>query len=328
MSAPRFVLEVRDSHGALVTRARIDALPVTVGRGYGCDVIVDDPYLDPVHVRIIQEGDALVAEDAGSANGLRANGSNERVPRVPLVRGTILHAGRTTIRYVDPAEPVPPARRDRPAAWHSPLAERSRLASPWVRAGAVAACLAISALVKWSSTFGLRPMREVGSEVVAALVALAIWAGLWSVGARLARHPALFTYHLAITSLATAALVVVFGIDGWLEFLWPRQWFIAALLLTLVCGTIVGLVYAQLGLASSLRRWWRIGAAVALPAVLFGVIYIVESSDESKFSSKMTYDAELKPVPARFVPAQSVEDLAEVVSELRQSVDKDTASKD
>ena len=49
------------------TRWRLDALPATIGRALTNDVILDDPYVDAIHVRITSGGDGIpVAEDAGS----------------------------------------------------------------------------------------------------------------------------------------------------------------------------------------------------------------------------------------------------------------------
>ena len=67
-------LEVLDRRGRLLARHRVDQWPVTVGRAYTSDVIVDDPYVCPAHVRLSRNGDAgLVVEDLGSVNGTRVS---------------------------------------------------------------------------------------------------------------------------------------------------------------------------------------------------------------------------------------------------------------
>ena len=45
------ILEIRDARG-VPTWHRLDALPLTIGRGLSNDIILDDPYLDANHARI------------------------------------------------------------------------------------------------------------------------------------------------------------------------------------------------------------------------------------------------------------------------------------
>jgi pSer/pThr/pTyr-binding forkhead associated (FHA) protein len=64
-------VEVLDAHGHVRARHRIDAVPAIIGRGYGCDVLLDDPWVSPVHARLYRDLDgSFVLEDAGSENGL------------------------------------------------------------------------------------------------------------------------------------------------------------------------------------------------------------------------------------------------------------------
>ena len=324
MSAPRAVLEILDSHGTLVARARVDALPLTIGRSVACDIVVDDPYLDATHVRIVEDGTGLVAEDAESVNGLRAGRSNERVARVPLVRGTELHAGRTTIRYLDPSAPVPPARRDRAAAWHAPLAEASWLNSRRARAGAVVACLFAFGLDKYLENFEPKVAPSVASMVLGGLIVLVLWAGLWSLGARLARHPALFTQHLAIGGLAFAGILVLAFCEQWALFLWPNGK-TTILSSTLSLALIIVAFHAHLGLASSWRRWWRWGIAAAIPLALAGIIVLIGSKDDGVFSTKMKWESQVKSMRPASVPASSVQALTGDIDAARAEVDKAAA---
>lgn len=51
-------------------RHRLERFPVNVGRGYGNDVILDDPKVSAEHLRIERREDGtLVLRDVGSQNG-------------------------------------------------------------------------------------------------------------------------------------------------------------------------------------------------------------------------------------------------------------------
>ncbi len=85
---PRVALRLRwaDAAGRAQERA-LDAGELTIGRGEGCDIIVDDARISRTHARLrVVEGEVVI-EDLGSRNGTIVNG--ERVASAGL------HAGDT-----------------------------------------------------------------------------------------------------------------------------------------------------------------------------------------------------------------------------------------
>jgi hypothetical protein len=78
--------------------------PVTViGRGSEADIIVDDPGVSRKHLEIRVTGDAVVATDMGSTNGLFVEG--HQVPAATLLDGNTLTIGRTRILFWTGGEP-------------------------------------------------------------------------------------------------------------------------------------------------------------------------------------------------------------------------------
>ena len=72
--------------------------PVTViGRGSEADIIVDDPGVSRKHLEIKVAGDAVVATDLGSTNGLFVEG--HKVPAATLLDGNTMTIGRTRILF-------------------------------------------------------------------------------------------------------------------------------------------------------------------------------------------------------------------------------------
>jgi pSer/pThr/pTyr-binding forkhead associated (FHA) protein len=103
-------VELLDRRGHVRARHRIDSLPALIGRSYGCDVLVDDPWVSPIHVRIYRDLDgSFKVEDAGSENGLWLPDEERRVTLLPLGRGVTLRAGHTLFRLVPADLTVPPA---------------------------------------------------------------------------------------------------------------------------------------------------------------------------------------------------------------------------
>ena len=106
MTAPYFI-ELLARNGDVVARQRFDTLPVTIGRGYDNDFVLDDAHTAPRHAVLELDVDGgLVLRDAGSQNGIVLHG--RRQPSVPLDGTTIVRLGHTRLRVRDAAFPVAP----------------------------------------------------------------------------------------------------------------------------------------------------------------------------------------------------------------------------
>ena len=66
-------IEILDGKGGVSERIAVDGFPVTVGRAYGNQVILSDPFVCPRHLKIAQdEQGRLLASDLDSVNGFYA----------------------------------------------------------------------------------------------------------------------------------------------------------------------------------------------------------------------------------------------------------------
>lgn len=77
---------------------------LTIGRGRTCDLVIDDPAVSRLHCVIYREAHRFFIADAGSSQGLRADGS--RWLRKRLEPGTLLQFGRITARVLSEESPV------------------------------------------------------------------------------------------------------------------------------------------------------------------------------------------------------------------------------
>jgi len=63
-------IEILDGKGGVSERIAVDSFPVTLGRGYANQVILSDPFVCPLHLKIAQdEQGRLLASDLDSVNG-------------------------------------------------------------------------------------------------------------------------------------------------------------------------------------------------------------------------------------------------------------------
>lgn len=295
-------VETLGRHG-VTQRQRFERLPITIGRGYGNDVVLDDPHADAMHVRIsAAEDGSLVIEDLGTVNGTRIDGRELRI-------------GRTLLRIATAEQPVPAAL---PAVPQGPLARfatsrRAALLVPLVG-------MSLLMLQAWLGDSQNDAAAVAGFGVLAALM-IAAWAGGWALAGRMTIHQPRFLAHQVV---AWTALLLTFAASmafGWADFFTESRT-VEALGTVLLPAIIVVQLAAHLELASTLpaRRRLAIAAGVTLGLTLLVVLF---ASAEDEFSGEtLTIAANLKPVPPGLVPAMSIEEFLERSAKLRDEIDE------
>ena len=68
-----------------------------LGRGSGCDIVIDDPGISRKHLEIDVTSNGVIARDLGSTNGTYVEG--HQVPAATLLDGNTITIGRTRILY-------------------------------------------------------------------------------------------------------------------------------------------------------------------------------------------------------------------------------------
>lgn len=68
-----------------------------LGRGSGCDIVIDDPGISRRHLGIDVTPDGVIARDLGSTNGTYVEG--HQTPAATLLDGNTITIGRTRILY-------------------------------------------------------------------------------------------------------------------------------------------------------------------------------------------------------------------------------------
>src|SRR5688572_2646657 len=340
------IVELRDARG-LVTRHRLDGCALTLGRGLGNDVVLDDPYVDACHARIARdESGAWSIADLGSVNGLSADGT--RVDAVPVQVGTEVRIGRTLLRFRDTEEAVAPALvEDRvpsarttlvtPGIAPAPIAEEEapttarRLVAAVVettrgRLVVVGVMLASFAVSAWLGDTTRSPSGSVFAAIVALLAFASLWATAWAAATRRVDRRFHFLGHLAVVSAVLLGALVTAEITEWLTFLFPGAWLVyvvtGAAYLALVAAHVAG----HLGVAGTMpaRRRWRAGGMVS--GVIL-VLFTFASLADDGFSDTPQLASALKPLSPAWIPAGGVDDFGSAIRKARSEAD-DAARKE
>jgi FHA domain len=207
MSALPLFVEIVDRRGHVLSRTRVDQLPVTIGRSYASTIIVDDEHIAANHVQIeADENGAVFAKDLGSQNGIcaagigRASGAKVATLAVGGHAATEFLIGKTRVRIVPASAPVAPEK--------VLVVERAvPVGLVW---GSIAALLAMVGFESWFSMVNEVKPLSIVNTLLSLLGALFIWSGGWAFITRLMRGVPKFASHLLVAALG----VVVFMLSS------------------------------------------------------------------------------------------------------------------
>jgi hypothetical protein len=317
---PHLIIEVLDGRDGVRARSRVESLPATIGRGYANDVILDDPYVCPTHVRIsATETGELVAEDTGSVNGVHVGRGQERIARVVLRPGMELRVGRSIIRCAYPEQPVAATLVD--ARRHPPTA-RASLDSGLGRVAMIAGALLLIAISAYSGSAKRNGASDAVTTVVGAFALLSVWCGAWALASRVVSQRFAFMRHFAFASLVAAAVTAYGTVNQWAIFLVPSESLSAVFGGAGTLAAFALLLYGHLGIASAMSRAQRARTALAITGVVIAIFVTYSMVDDRTFTTKMSYESQLKPAPPALVPTISVQRFITDARMLRDDVDQ------
>jgi hypothetical protein len=302
-------VEVLSRHHDVVARFRCDD-EARIGRAYDNDVVLDDPFVAPHHVRIARdEAGALYAEDLGSVNGLHDEASDERATRVALDGQRVLRVGRTLLRVRAPQFEVPAERAVGPVARTWPMIAALSLA-----------VIGLSLLTLWlNETRETQPSRYFLPVLGVVLVVL-IWTTGWTVLSRIFTGVAHFDTHLLIALCGLLAFFLfdeltdygafAFSSRGLADYAYVGNWILFA-----------ALCFVHLRAMGPRRIAVKAGAVAALAAAAI-TAQSVSRSEDSSLAGQQSYLEGLKPPMFRLKRAQPLDGFLGETQRLKDQLDK------
>ena len=314
------ILEVLDPRtGEVRARRRLDETPVTLGRGYDNDVVLDDPYADVFHARIARdETGAFVVEDLGSANALVAD-KDARQRRVTLRHGMVLRIGRTRLRFQDPEAPLPPALPDIRGSGGLPIP--GWLDTWWGQLAVTGVAVCVVGWLGWMGSYERSGAADAATTALGVLIIGLMWAGGWAIASRVVVHRFRFLAHLALASAVLVLLLLYQEVVEWLAFLFPDSAIGAPVAVGFVFFLVTALVASHLTLASNLarRRCWLAGLVTS--GILTGLVSVATLLEEESFSDVPEFSAALKPFPTSWLPTGTLETFKSAQADLKRQAD-------
>ena len=309
------VLEAFDRHGALQARTPFTQWPVTVGRSLDCDLVLDDPFIAPTHLRIDRQIDAPRAVSAKlhkTRNGATLNRKHYASgERFDWPEGMPLEIGRSSLslRLADTAivgELALPQ-----GSWRT-LATTVTLVALMVAAVLGESWLTANNLSKY--------LKSLPGVLAGAIFLLGGWSSLWAVANKMFGGRMQFWLHVRIACsiyLVAQALDLAIDLTAFAFSLETLTRFGYVLLLLVLAGGI----YAHLVAILPRRRVglaWTVAAVMVLGnAALFGSLWLSQMR-----LSKTLYMSSLFPPSLRVAPTVPISQFLQETEALRGKLDR------
>jgi len=284
------LLEIRDADGVVVGRHRLANLPLTIGRGSDCDVILDDAQVSGSHARIERDADgAPMLVDAGSRNGVLALESGERVQSLALRPGLRARLGDTVLVFRGPDEV-------RPSTQAVSLAPKGAFELDAWKAfvladAAVYAALAVTLLV--NSTRPPTAGKILGPPFLLAALAL-FWGGVWSLVGRLIRRRFHFWGHATVGALGVLAIPVLGVGTEALGFALAAEDAFKVALVLLIAAVGAAMLHQHFRWITPWSPARRAVTALGVVAALGGVAGLIVTADHNRFSTGLPFSRTLE----------------------------------
>ncbi|MBI1423625.1 MAG: FHA domain-containing protein [Gammaproteobacteria bacterium] len=290
MEAP-LILEILDRFGKVRERHRLDRFPIRIGRAYDNDVILDDPYVSPHHLELLQDGNGhVLITDLNSENGLFSLHPLARHDVLTVEDNQRVRIGHTDIRVRSTAFPIRETVIDRvrPSQVHLLFTNMVMLPVFWLLTAGV-----------FLEFYYLQSYREVTfnslvSQILPLFIFIFAWSCGWSIVSKIVTHKFYFSYHAILTALVMAGFYLVEPLFEYVEFLFPINGLADYLSLISDLGLPMILLYGNLRQSTPLsKRSARITAIVSTVLVI-GVLHLIAFVHQPEFNSRPQFSSVLK----------------------------------
>jgi len=300
----KLILEIR-AHGndEQVFYHTIEKFPVTVGRGFHNDVILNDPHISSQHLRIEYDDNGFSVIDIDSENGFIVNGTQQRGLCTSIQSGDMFCIGQTEVRVYTPEHPVAATiRLQKINPVFSWLSRSSNILAIFFLALAFVLCWAY--LEIWTEEIG-QALVGAGSVTVVIIV---LWSAIWSVAGRLARQKAHFNSHIAMACLYMIAGTFLWYVESYVDFLTNENWVSILTTYSINFILLTVLLIGSFTLSTRMNRRRRMVLAVFFSAGVIGGVFAISLVSAKSFNQQPLYPSTLKPYLSQLAAADTVEE--------------------
>lgn len=294
-------VEIMDRQQQVKQRILVKQFPVTIGRAYSNDIIVDDPYIRPTHARIELDNEGeIVIVDTESKNGIQSSGKTKEAFRVSDRKGLKVTLGNTPIRLRTPEFILEPTRtRYSKTTKLQDIIDNKRYIP-------LLFLLPLSYLLLRIYLLSTENFFDSGPELFFPIcLSIVIWCTGWALLNRILSVKFNFLFHLILVCSAAFVLDITFISISYLSFLLQLDTFFKILTGSIVVLLESLLLFGHLSILGNIRLRNRLlfsGGSLILILTFFLIVFF---ENQREFSPHISFNNELKPLPESLIPVMS-----------------------
>ena len=297
----RLVVQVvaRSARSQEITRS--NAGWITIGRGFGNDIVLADPFVAPEQIVIERAPSGWMLRVLDDTNDVLRNGASVGPAGVMLESGDRITLGRTDLEVYDESHRLEPTRKLPLSFWVSPGRVSARLAL-----GALAGISIVDASLDFLQLSSDLEWHKYAYASLSAALIILVWAALWSVAGRVLRHQPQFWVQLLATLFVYLGLILLDPLFGLLRFVTGNVTIDLAANSLLVFIGLVVLLRLNLFFATNVRHTLR--AAFVTSAMVVGLTLLASQIAKDDFEAEPVYSNIVRPPFMHLVADRSIDD--------------------
>ena len=312
------VIQTGVQHGRIAEIARSRDGLFTIGRGFDNDMVLTDPHIAPQQLKFQRENDHWKLIILDDTNPVMLNGVAVAVNSIDVKSGDRVTVGRVKLALFAEDHPVAATRKLRLLNLLS-----GKPSNPFIPV----VVLLLAALLDYCVVFFEKSTNlkweDPAMAVLTSALFTVVWAGIWAVTGRIARHQHQFGTQVIVTALVSIFSTLLMTATDYLVYPFHSAaaqeiagWLVAFITLAL-------LLRFNLMIATNLQRPAGVAALVAglTIAVVFGLSYLGKNEFD-RFEP--VYSSSIKPpilgIFDGVAPDDYFMDLAETVKDLENEL--------
>lgn len=301
----QLIIEVQDHSRGHRTYYPVADFPVTIGRGYGNNIILSDPHVCAEHLIVSKnENGGWLVKDLESMNGIQRHAEQQtNQDPIHLASGDYLVVGKTRLRFVSPEHPIEPAKVLHGKA--SFIAALRSLAIVWSLLTLLVSGYAMNEYLASSVEVHIEKLIADSLAVVGGVL---IWSSLWALLAFIVQRKLNFHYLLAVSIVYVLFDTLLSNVIDYVAFN-ANSILVAEVLSYITAGVLLaGLFYASMRKCLMVSKKKNLLLANVFSWGVVVVIGFVVYANQSEFRQDPEYPAEIKPPFGRLAATQTLDE--------------------
>ena len=314
----RLIIEVLDHFGKVKTRYIKKEFPITIGRDYSNEIIINDAYTSPKHASIQSNENGFNITDVGSENGLFNTHPFKKLKQIEIKDDTRIRIGHTDIRFRLSDHPIKETLLDIDKPSQVNMFMNSDLALPII-------------LIIFSLAFMLNDYIETTTEtdlqillnnIFPLLIFMILWAMAWSTLSKIFTRRLFFYFHASWVICLTMMSIIANNIGSYIEFSFSLSSF--SLIFSFITGVIITaiLFYGHLHYSTNLSRLKAKRIAIISSFLILSLIELSSLLNNPSFSNLPNYSSIIRPNTFILSKQHTLNSFFEETSYLKESVDE------